>query len=218
MSSTSVRATQRHARSFAPTASWHLTNNFVFIVRVAQKPVWGTCAGLILLAESANRTKKGGQQLIGGLDVRVHRNYFGRQVESFEAALHLPFLRECEGLDADKPFRGVFIRAPVVETLLAPYEEQQVREEVDDGFVTAPSRNGTGPNNQHEKVKIMATLPGRGTTLKERLEATDLREEAGDIVAVMQGNVFGTSFHPELTKDTRIHRWWLKRVIDTGHD
>lgn len=156
--------------------------------------------------------------MIGGLDVRVHRNYFGRQVESFEAALHLPFLKEYGGLDAEKPFRGVFIRAPVVETLLAPYEEEQVREEVDDGVVTAPSRNGPGPNNQHEQVKIMATLPGRSTTLKEMPKAADLKEETGDIVAVMQGNVFGTSFHPELTKDTRIHRWWLKRVIDIRHD
>ena len=70
--------------------------------------------------------------MIGGLDVRVHRNYFGRQVESFEAVLQLPFLRECGGLDADKPFRGVFIRAPVVETLLAPYEAEQIREEGND--------------------------------------------------------------------------------------
>lgn len=189
----------------------------LFIFRVTRKPVWGTCAGLILLAESANRTKKGGQQLIGGLDVRVHRNYFGRQVESFEAALQLPFLKECGGLDADRPFRGVFIRAPVVETVLAHDEAEQIREGGNDEVVMAPSRNGAGPNNQHEQVRIMATLSGRNSTLKERSRAADLQEETGDIVAVMQGNVFGTSFHPELTKDTRIHRWWLERVIDMGH-
>ena len=198
--------------------SWKLTDLFFDIFRVARRPVWGTCAGLILLAESANRTKKGGQQLIGGLDVRVHRNYFGRQVESFEAALHLPFLEDYEGLNADKPFRGIFIRAPVVETLLAPHEDEQVRENADDGLVMAPSRNGPRPNNQHEEIKIMATLPGRSMISKQIPKATDLKEETGHIIAVMQGNVFGTSFHPELTKDTRIHRWWLKRVIDMGHD
>lgn len=150
--------------------------------------------------------------------MRVHRNYFGRQVESFEAALHLPFLNDCEGLNADKPFRGIFIRAPVVETLLVPYEDKQVREDVDDGFVMAPSRNGPGPNNQREQVNIMATLPGRSMTSKQMPKAADVKEEPRNIVAVIQGNVFGTSFHPELTQDTRIHRWWLKRVIDVGHD
>lgn len=198
---------------------WEPANNLFFhIFRVARKPVWGTCAGLILLAESANRTKKGGQQLIGGLDVRVHRNYFGRQIESFEAALHLPFLREYGGLNADKPFRGIFIRAPVVETLLVPMEKEQVQKEVDDEVVMAPSRKESGPNNQHKQVEIMATLPGRSKALKEMPEAADLDEETGNIVAVLQGNVFGTSFHPELTKDTRIHRWWLNRVIDMGRD
>ena len=152
--------------------------------------------------------------MIGGLDVRVHRNYFGRQTESFEAALHLPFLREWGGSDADKPFRGVFIRAPVIEMLLAPFEEKQVREEVDDGVVMAPLLKEPGPNNQPKQVEVMATLPGRSKALKELPEAANLQEETGNIVAVMQGNVFGTSFHPELTKDTRIHRWWLKRVID----
>lgn len=171
-----------------------------------------------MLAESANRTKKGGQQLIGGLDVRVHRNYFGRQTESFEAALHLPFLRECGELDADKAFRGVFIRAPVVETLLAPFEEEQIWKEVDDGVVMAPSQREAGLNNQRSQVEIMATLPGRSKALKEMPEASDLKDETGNIVAVMQGNVFGTSFHPELTQDTRIHRWWLKKVVDIGRD
>ena len=82
-------------------------------VKVNRRPVWGTCAGLILLAESADKTKSSGQELIGGLDVRVHRNYFGRQVESFEADLDLPFLSEAEGR-----FHSVFIRAPVVQKVL----------------------------------------------------------------------------------------------------
>src|SRR6195952_318650 len=89
--------------------------------RVLRKPTWGTCAGLILLSESANRTKKGGQDLIGGLDVRVNRNHFGRQVESFQADLDLPFLGT-HGTVSTDPFPGVFIRAPVVEKILPNVE------------------------------------------------------------------------------------------------
>jgi 5'-phosphate synthase pdxT subunit len=71
------------------------------------KPVWGTCAGMILLAEHAVGQKRGGQPLIGGLDVTVNRNYFGRQNQSFEVLLDAPVLG-CE------PFRAVFIRAPAI--------------------------------------------------------------------------------------------------------
>jgi pyridoxal 5'-phosphate synthase pdxT subunit len=85
--------------------------------RIHQKPIWGTCAGLILLSDEANATKKGGQELIGGLGVRVHRNHFGRQVDSFMADLDLPFLGDGAG-----SYRGVFIRAPVVEEVLRPHE------------------------------------------------------------------------------------------------
>ena len=71
------------------------------------KPTWGTCAGMILLAENATGQKLGGQALIGGLDVTVNRNYFGRQVDSFEADLDVPAL-------GDTPFHAVFIRAPAI--------------------------------------------------------------------------------------------------------
>jgi len=71
------------------------------------KPTWGTCAGMILLAENATGQKLGGQALIGGLDVTVNRNYFGRQVDSFEADLDVPAL-------GDAPFHAVFIRAPAI--------------------------------------------------------------------------------------------------------
>ena len=71
------------------------------------KPTWGTCAGMILLAEYATGQKLGGQALIGGLDVTVNRNYFGRQVDSFEANLDVPTL-------GDTPFHAVFIRAPAI--------------------------------------------------------------------------------------------------------
>lgn len=71
------------------------------------KPTWGTCAGMILLAERAAGQKAGGQPLIGGLDVTVNRNYFGRQADSFETLLRVPVLGE-------PPIRAVFIRAPAI--------------------------------------------------------------------------------------------------------
>lgn len=188
-------------------------------VKVQRKPVWGTCAGLILLAESANRTKQTGQELIGGLDVRVNRNHFGRQVESFEAALDLPFLADADGKDFETskvPFRSVFIRAPVVEKILAPKPGVQEEELKKQDTVVAPSLL---PGDEMAKraasgvVEIMARLPGRAKALKDSQEtAKDLGEE-GDIVAVRQGNVFGTSFHPELTGDSRIHVWWMEQIM-----
>ncbi len=78
----------------------------------AGRPTWGTCAGMILLADSAAGQKLGGQALIGGLNVTVNRNYFGRQVDSFEAEMNVPAL----GSD---PFHAVFIRAPAITAVSA---------------------------------------------------------------------------------------------------
>lgn len=188
-------------------------------VKVARKPVWGTCAGLILLAESANRTKQTGQELIGGLDVRVNRNHFGRQSESFEAELKLPFLQEAGGEDFStdkKPFRSVFIRAPVVEKILEPAtgvqeEESQLRD-----TVVAPSRSGASNEVAQvasNHVEVLARLPGGARVSGDTQTTAQDMGEGGDIVAVRQGNVFGTSFHPELTGDARIHVWWMKQVV-----
>ncbi|KAK1034308.1 Senecionine N-oxygenase [Friedmanniomyces endolithicus] len=173
-------------------------------VKVAQKPVWGTCAGLILLAESANETKATGQELIGGLDVRVQRNYFGRQVESFEAELHLPFLQDAH------PFHSVFIRAPVVEKVLSPTTTSGSvpPPSGEDGAKQAPPRQSTKP-----PVEILGRLPGRAKSIRDKTTTAEDLGEDGDIIAVRQGNVFGTAFHPELTGDGRIHRWWLGEVM-----
>ncbi|KAF5025636.1 hypothetical protein F66182_2242 [Fusarium sp. NRRL 66182] len=152
-------------------------------VKVQKRPVWGTCAGLILLSDEANATKKGGQELIGGLAVRVHRNHFGRQMESFESGLILPFLGD------STPFPGVFIRAPVVEEII-------------------------GSEDQRPAVQVLAKLPGRVDRMKSGVSQANTKDDSGDIVAVRQGNVLGTSFHPELTKDERIHVWWLKEILD----
>ncbi|QUC19981.1 uncharacterized protein UV8b_04222 [Ustilaginoidea virens] len=150
-------------------------------VKVQKKPVWGTCAGLILLSDEANATKQGGQELIGGLAVRVHRNHFGRQIESFESDLNLPFLGE-----GSRPFPGIFIRAPVVEEIL--------------------SASGTD-------VQALAKLSGRLDKMKAGVSQANTKDDSGDIIAVRQGNILGTSFHPELTSDARIHAWWLKSIV-----
>lgn len=168
---------------------------------------------MILLAEAANRTKKGGQDLIGGLDVRVNRNYFGRQVESFEQNLDLNFLSDTKSDDVGRPFRGVFIRAPVVERTLAVKEGVQDTEEKQPETIVAPSRapNDTAPAAAiRADVEILATLPGRTRLAKLQSDLTSAPED--DIVAVRQGNVFATSFHPELTDDNRMHLWWLNQV------
>jgi 5'-phosphate synthase pdxT subunit len=121
-------------------------------------PTLGTCAGMILLAD---RIEGGidGQETIGGLDVVVRRNAFGRQVDSFETDVDfVPF---------DEPFHALFIRAPWVEKV------------------------GAG-------VEVLATV------------ATG--PAAGRIVAVRQGRLMATSFHPEITADERVHRYFVDLV------
>ena len=119
-------------------------------------PVFGSCAGMIMLAD---RLLDGidGQETVGGIDMTVRRNAFGRQVDSFESDISVA------GIE-DPPFRAVFIRAPWVEE--------------------------TGG-----QVEVLGTDP-----------ATDR------IVAVRQGPLLATSFHPELTGDARIHRLFVDMV------
>jgi len=121
----------------------------------AGMPMFGTCAGLILLAD---RITDGitGQETFGGLNVVVRRNAFGSQVDSFETDLDIPALGE-------PSVHAVFIRAPLVEEVGAD-------------------------------VETLAAL------------------DDGRIVAVQQGNLLGTSFHPEMTGETRFHRRFLSLV------
>ncbi|KAK1226496.1 Senecionine N-oxygenase [Marasmius sp. AFHP31] len=79
---------------------------------VKTKPVWGTCAGAILLSQAVTGVKKGGQEVLGGMSISIARNGWGSQVESFEAPLQVEGLR-----DSGHPFTGVFIRAPVILSL-----------------------------------------------------------------------------------------------------
>ncbi len=117
--------------------------------------VWGTCAGAILLARQVMDALPD-QRSLGLMDITVRRNAYGRQVESFEADLditHVP----------GGGFRGVFIRAPWIESV-------------------------------GEDVEILATHDGR-------------------VVAARQGDMLATTFHPELTGDPRVHRYFVEEVV-----
>jgi pyridoxal 5'-phosphate synthase pdxT subunit len=74
------------------------------------KPLWGTCAGMIFMAKAVEYEGRD-QPLLGLMDVKVQRNAFGRQVDSFEADLNI------KGVDGDKPFHAIFIRAPLIESV-----------------------------------------------------------------------------------------------------
>jgi 5'-phosphate synthase pdxT subunit len=130
-------------------------------------PVWGTCAGLIVLARRALDLRF---PTLDALDITVRRNAYGRQVESFETDLPVPALN---GAHSPRPFHGVFIRAPVVVEV------------------------GTG-------VEVLARLPA------------DADRAEGSAVALRQGSLLATSFHPELTDDDRFHRYFLDIVRQEG--
>ena len=122
-------------------------------------PVYGTCAGLIMLADRIEGAIEG-QETLGGLDVTVQRNAFGAQAESFETLIDVPVLGE-------PPVHAVFIRAPIVSAV--------------------------GP----AATAIMTLDDGR-------------------IVGVEQGNLLGTSFHPEVSGELRLHERFLSRVRAQG--
>lgn len=119
-------------------------------------PVWGTCAGMIVLANTLTDSRPEPLHL---MDIEVSRNAFGRQVDSFETDLQIDDIK-------GPPFRAVFIRAPVV--------------------------NSIGAN-----VKVLASLAD------------------GRPVAVRQGNMLATAFHPELTSDPRVHELFVGIVKES---
>ncbi|MFI1964824.1 pyridoxal 5'-phosphate synthase glutaminase subunit PdxT [Streptomyces pathocidini] len=124
----------------------------------AGMPVYGTCAGMIMLADKI-LDGRDDQETVGGIDMIVRRNAFGRQNESFEAAV------DFAGVEGG-PVEGVFIRAPWVESVGGD-------------------------------VEVLASHDGH-------------------IVAVRQGNVLATSFHPELTGDHRVHELFVESVLRAG--
>lgn len=125
------------------------------------------------------------------------------------ADVELPFLAQSGLLseaDSAAPFPGVFIRAPIVEQLLMQGDSIK---SVEPGVKVASG------DPEKPKVEILAVLPDRTTRVKGGPVETSAELQGGhlnNIVAVRQGNIMGTSFHPELTDDIRIHVWWLEQV------
>jgi len=127
-------------------------------------PVWGTCAGMILLAKDIGQE----QPLIGVMDIVVKRNAFGRQVDSFEVDLSVPQLDEVSTQEErGRPFRAVFIRAPAIQSV-------------------------------GSRAQALASLPD------------------GTIVAARQDHLLVTAFHPELSGDSRFHRYFQSLVQSRG--
>jgi pyridoxal 5'-phosphate synthase pdxT subunit len=127
--------------------------------------LWGTCAGMIVIARELADSYPTPLNLI---DIGVTRNYFGRQVDSFESELSI------DGIEGD-PMQAVFIRAPIVQ-------------DTGDGVVT------------------IASVPAKDDGTPEHA------------VAVKKGRVLATSFHPELTKDTRLHALFVKLAEEARTD
>ena len=123
-----------------------------------ERAIWGTCAGAIFLSKDAERD----QPLLNLMDIQVQRNAFGRQVDSFEINLAVPFLENGE----ERPYHAVFIRAPIIKKVFGQ--------------------------------------------AKPLLFLSD-----GRIVAARQDNLLATSFHPELTADTRFHQYFMEIAKST---
>ena len=103
-----------------------------------------------------------------------------------------------------------------MERLLPHVSGEQKDEAKVDQTIIAPSRSideHVAKSFNLGEVEIMGILPGRAAALQNDETKGKLDAEAGDIIAVRQANVFGTSFHPELTGDPRIHVWWLQEVV-----
>jgi 5'-phosphate synthase pdxT subunit len=127
--------------------------------------LWGTCAGMIVIARELADPYPTPLNLI---DIGVARNYFGRQVDSFESELNI------DGIEGD-PMQAVFIRAPIVQD------------------------TGDG-------VETIATVPAKEDGTPEQA------------VAVKKGRVLATSFHPELTEDTRLHSLFVELAEEARTD
>ena len=125
----------------------------------AGMPTYGSCAGMIMLADHIVAAKEG-QETFGGLDITVRRNAFGRQVDSFESDISAPAI-------SNYPIRAIFIRAPWVEKV--------------------------GKN-----VEVLASFEGS--------------DGVSHAVAVRQDHLLATAFHPEITGDYCVHRYFLDQV------
>lgn len=171
-----------------------LLPSLLAFVQDPSKPVYGTCAGMILMSSSSPNSIGGGKIIKGrppavgwgGIEgLKVWRNLYGNQLESFEAHMCIPALS-----NPSKPFNAIFIRAPAIHSLT----------DVDMGKVP---------------MEVLATLPGECIP-DEPPSDTEMgpanKEDLGKIM-VRQGKKLVTSFHPELSGDVRIHEYWVEKCV-----
>jgi 5'-phosphate synthase pdxT subunit len=175
------------------------------------RPIWGTCAGMILLSDHAIKQKGGGQALVGGLDVKICRNYFGAQLDSMEVNIPAPLLPTVpsQAADAkkDKPYKAIFIRAPAILSIgpkvqsiasIHAKPHHNARAEVE-----AVYRESEGEASVKRRKKSSSSV-------SESRKSTATSDETFEVhVAVRQGNILATAFHPELTDDLR----WMQGFI-----
>jgi 5'-phosphate synthase pdxT subunit len=194
---------------------------------VKTKAVWGTCAGAILLSQAVSNPKKGGQELLGGVSVTTMRNGWGSQVtsslppparpfigcnedtiltsffythaqvESFEAPLEVSGLR-----DANIPFKGIFIRAPVRFIFFSRGFSPLRR------FCSLKVITELLQAPQESPIKIISRLPD--SLLPHH---TPDGGPTQTVVALRQGRHLLTTFHPELTGDNRFHEYFVQKCV-----
>ena len=212
------------------------------------KPVWGTCAGMILLADSARFQKEGGQALVGGLDVEVCRNFFGSQVQSCELELDTGGSDSCydPGEIAPPKTNAVFIRAPAIiragkdVSVLARVKARpsamalrtlrlqqpqtsdcQMEISEENKADEMKSRQSKRTKLNEDEVRLEAAVMAAGNKRRAPRDAdmsalgVATNEAPWDvIVAVRQGNIIATAFHPEFTNDLRWHEYFMAIVED----
>jgi 5'-phosphate synthase pdxT subunit len=211
----------------------------------AHKPTWGTCAGMILLAEQCVGTSaviENGQALIGGVDILVCRNYFGSQVSSFEMATPPP--PQCD--KQEEAYPGVFIRAPAIlsagpnvkvlgRVVATPCRQAAVvLQELEDkiakgekvvqmGVVDALDRKSSQDITYRVVVKQHSSEDEKKETSvadseERKIElpgAADGSNAREVICAVQRDNLLCTAFHPELTNDYRWHQYFAGMVRES---
>jgi 5'-phosphate synthase pdxT subunit len=179
-----------------------------------RRPVFGTCAGLILLSDVVTGQKRGGQELIGGLHISAQRNHYGTQLGSFRSRLQAPALADVSvpGVPVGSgESEAVFIRAPGIVSVGEGVEVlATIPKEVD----ALPSQHG-----KRQPVAGAAAERGDDDEQKEASAAVlsgavDYRSDGIAVVpvAVREGSILATTFHPELTKELRWHALFADMV------
>ncbi|WP_026549850.1 pyridoxal 5'-phosphate synthase glutaminase subunit PdxT [Arthrobacter sp. Br18] len=169
-------------------------------------PVYGSCAGMIMLSSSIADPSLdldgNPQQTLGGLDMVVRRNAFGRQRESFETELRFEGLLPAGGAGKEDPVHAAFIRAPWVERV---GESVRVLAEVPAADTPQP-----GPGSRNSRGARHDDGPGGGAGAESA--AAPEAAPVARIVAVRSGNLLATSFHPEVTGEQRVHELFIRMI------